>query len=112
MNTFIPASLLVLLTCTACDGSLNSLGGPKKGLVSGLVCHDLPLLTAAHDPLVRRALLAEGKCIRIRSYMKQEVRIIRTVMMPGDQKYSQFELADDDRVEKMWIPTSRIGKAV
>ncbi|MBQ76196.1 MAG: hypothetical protein CMQ20_14415 [Gammaproteobacteria bacterium] len=99
---------LIVIACTACGGSLDSLEGPKSGKVSGLVCNDLQLLLAAAEPAVQYALIEQGKCIKIRSYAAKQVDIVRTVMMPGDQKYSQFELKEGAGQQKMWIPTARI----
>ncbi|MBQ61650.1 MAG: hypothetical protein CMQ19_06190 [Gammaproteobacteria bacterium] len=99
---------LVLAICAGCGGSLDSLDGPKLGRVSGLVCNDLQLLLAAAEPAVKAALIQEGKCIKIQSYAAKQVDVVRTVMMPGDQTYSQFELKDGRGQPKMWIPAVRI----
>ncbi|MFP6805883.1 MAG: hypothetical protein VB957_01610 [Pseudomonadales bacterium] len=107
MNTKIIALLLSLTGLSACGGSLNSLADPERGMVSGLVCNDLPLLLAATEPAIERALIQEGKCIKIRNYMPREVEFVRTVMMPGDGKYSQFELETEHKTQKMWIQTVR-----
>ncbi len=105
-------SSMLIVVILGCDGSLNSLEGPEEGMVSGLVCNDLPLLLAAVDPTVKRALIQDGKCLDIRSYMAKKVRFVRTVMMPGDGRYSQFELEVKRKVQKMWIQTARIKDSV
>ena len=103
--------ILLVSSMAGCGGDLNSLAAPEEGMVSGLVCSDLPLLLAATDPTVKQALIQDGKCVKIRSYMAQKVKFVRTVMMPGDGKYSQFELEVKNKIQKMWIPTIRVQQS-
>ena len=96
--------VLPLLLLSSCGGDLNSVAGPSSGKVSGLVCNDLPLLSAARDSVARRALVQQGSCREIRAYQAKQVEVIRTVTLPADGKYSQFILQG----EKLWVQTSRI----
>lgn len=98
--------LLMVLVLTACsDNSLNSLKGPKSGKVSGLMCTKLEILTAAREqPSVQGALISKGHCLNER-YAKK-VKVIRTVMMPADGKYSQILWPKDDK--KYWVRTEEI----
>jgi len=100
-------SLVMLLCISACGDSLNSQKGPQSGLVTGVVCIDLPTLAAAIQmPAVQGTLVSEGKCLRLER--SEQVKILRTVMMPGDGKYSQFELASKGSTKKMWISSARL----
>ena len=98
--------LLIVLLLVACnDNSLNSLKGPKSGKVSGLLCSKLEILTAAREkPAIQSALVAKGHCMDVR-YAKK-VKVVRTVMMPADGKYSQILWPKDDK--KYWIRTAEI----
>lgn len=98
---------LLILTCAACNKSLNTLDGPSTGTVSGLVCSSLPLLSAAlESPISRSALVSQGQCMDLNRPEKAEV--IRTVMMPADGKYSQFTIKVSGKIQKLWIQTSKI----
>ncbi len=101
-----PVLLLTVLLLTSCsDNSLNSLKGPKSGKVSGLLCNKLEILTAAREKtVIRDALIAKGHCINER-YAKK-VKVIRTVMMPADGKYSQILWPKDGK--KYWVRTAEI----
>src|SRR5688572_27600287 len=82
--------LVWLFAAAACSKSLDSIDGPETGTVAGLVCDDLAILGAAVEmPAIQGKLVQEGKCLNIRNRVK--VEFVRTVMMPGDGKYSQFE---------------------
>lgn len=99
--------LIMLLCISACGDSLNSQKGPKSGLVTGVVCIDLPTLAAAMEmPAVQGTLVSEGKCLKLDR--SEQVKVLRTVMMPGDGKYSQFELASKGSMKKMWISTAKL----
>lgn len=101
-----PVLFLIVLLLIACnDNSLNSLKGPKSGKVSGLLCNKLEILTAAREqPSVQGALIAKGHCMKVRSAKK--VKVVRTVMMPADGKYSQILWPEDDK--KYWVRTAEI----
>ncbi len=104
--------ILLLLCCaiSACGRSLNSLEGPDQGWVSGLICKQLPTLTAALEmPTSQSALIGAGHCVRL-AY-GQQVAVLRTIMMPGDGKYSQFTIALDGEEATMWIKTSELRPA-
>jgi hypothetical protein len=99
--------LLCLLAAFACSKSLDSVDGPEVGMVSGLVCNELPVLTAAMEvPGIQNTLVSEGKCRNLRTRAK--VDFLRTVMMPGDGKYSQFEYKAEDKTLKLWIRTNNV----
>ncbi|MES2625648.1 MAG: hypothetical protein V4628_10240 [Pseudomonadota bacterium] len=99
--------LLFVFVACACSKSLDSVDGPQTGNVSGLVCNDLPTLSAALEvPAVQSTLIKDGKCLNLRSRAK--VDFVRTVMMPGDGKYSQFEYEADNKTSKLWIRTSNV----
>ncbi|MDH5435346.1 MAG: hypothetical protein OEX83_01185 [Gammaproteobacteria bacterium] len=100
------ALLPLVLLLTSCDSnSLNSLQGPKSGKVSGLLCSKLEILTAAREnPVIRNQLVSKGHCIDARNAMK--VKVVRTVMMPSDGKYSQILWPKDDR--KYWVRTEEM----
>lgn len=98
-------SLIVLLLASCDTNSLNSLQGPKSGKVSGLLCEKLEILTAAREtPVIRNQLIAKGHCIDARNAMK--VKVIRTVMMPADGKYSQILWPKDEK--KYWVRTEEM----
>ena len=102
-------ALILMLFCSiaSCNRSLDSLEGPKQGRVSGLICNKLPTLAAALEmPVSQSALISEGHCTRL-AY-SEEVKVIRTIMMPGDGKYSQFTISLQGRNITMWIRTSEI----
>ena len=102
--------LALLLAMPACSKSLQSHQGPTAGLVTGLVCDDLSSLAAVNEvPEVGAILVREGKCMNLRSAAR--VHFIRTVVMPGDGEYSQFELLENQRLLKLWIRTELV-KAV
>jgi hypothetical protein len=99
--------LLCVLAVAACSKSLDSIDGPAAGSVAGLVCDDLASLSAAVEiPAIQGKLVAEGKCLNLRNRAK--VEFVRTVMMPGDGKYSQFEYSAKDKTRKLWIRTSNV----
>jgi hypothetical protein len=103
-------ALLLTLCCFAgaCSRSLDSLEGPEHGQVSGLMCNKLPTLTAALEmPVSQQALISEGHCVRL-AY-SEKVDVIRTIMMPGDGKYSQFHITLEGKPNTMWIRTSEIN---
>jgi hypothetical protein len=103
-------TLCLVLVGVACSKSLNSLEGPETGLVSGFVCKDMPVLSAAVEvPAMQSTFISEGKCVNLRSSVS--VKFVRTVMMPGDGKYSQFEYAADGKNLKLWISTAKVRKA-
>src|SRR5688572_19665633 len=96
-----------LFAAVACGGSLDSIDGPEAGSVAGLVCDDLAILSAAVEmPAIQGKLVQEGKCLNIRNRVK--VEFVRTVMMPGDGKYSQFEYSSKEKTLKLWIKTSNV----
>jgi hypothetical protein len=96
------------MLCVSCGQSMDSMGGPETGTVTGLVCSDLPVLKAVLEvPETERILVKDGKCLRINGNAK--VAFIRTVMMPGDGKYSQFEYQQGDKTYKLWISTDKVG---
>jgi|GEM_PF-6505282 len=102
--------IILLLCCSivACGRSLDSLEGPEQGQVSGLMCNKLPTLTAALEmPVSQSALISEGHCIHL-PYSVQ-VNVLRTIMMPGDGKYSQFTIKVQGKDTEMWIQTSKIS---
>jgi len=102
--------LIWVLAAAACSKSLDSIEGPATGTVAGLVCNDLGLLTAAVEtPAIQGALVQDGKCLNIRNRVK--VEFVRTVMMPGDGKYSQFEYGTKQKTQKLWIRTSNVRGA-
>ena len=93
-----------------CDSnSLDSLEGPSSGKVSGLLCDDLEILTAAQDSTVLQMMIGSGKCVKIPSTKAKQVQVIRTVMMPGNGKYSQVEVNNESGTKKMWIKTASIA---
>jgi hypothetical protein len=100
-------ALLVWLFAAAACSKLDSIDGPEAGSVAGLVCDDLAVLSAAVEvPAIQSKLVQEGKCLNIRNRVK--VEFVRTVMMPGDGKYSQFEYAAKEKTLKLWIKTSNV----
>jgi hypothetical protein len=100
-------ALVWLFAVAACSKSLDSIDGPEAGSVAGLVCDDLAVLSAAVEmPAIQGKLVQEGKCLNIRNRVK--VEFVRTVMMPGDGKYSQFEYAAKEKTLKLWIRTSNV----
>lgn len=102
--------LLCVFAVAACSKALDSIEGPSTGTVAGLVCNDLGLLTAAvATPAIQGALVQDGKCVNIRNRVK--VEFVRTVMMPGDGKYSQFEYSAKQKTQKLWIRTSNVRGA-
>ena len=102
--------LCIAITGVACSDNLNSLDGPKTGTVSGLVCNDLPTLTAVFEfPAISNAYISEGKCLRLPR--RVGVKVLRTIMMPGDGKYSQFETIVSGHTQRLWIKTSDIKQA-
>lgn len=102
--------LCIAISGVACSDNLNSLDGPSSGTVSGLVCNDLPSLTAVFEfPIIRDTYISEGKCLRLPR--RKGVKVVRTVMMPGDGKYSQFETKVSGKTKKLWIKTSSIRQA-
>ncbi len=99
--------LIWLFAAVACSKSLDSIDGPAAGSVAGLVCDDLAILSAAVEmPAIQGRLVQEGKCLNIRNRVK--VEFVRTVMMPGDGKYSQFEYSAKEKTLKLWIKTSNV----
>ncbi len=89
---------------------MNSIEGPEAGTVAGLVCDDLAILSAAVEmPAIQGSLVQEGKCLNLRGRVK--VEFLRTVMMPGDGKYSQFEYSAKEKTLKLWIKTSNVRGA-
>ena len=110
MKIKVSLLLCIALTGVSCGRNLNSLDGPSSGTVSGLVCSDLPSLTAVNEfPTIRDTFINDGKCLRLRR--QSGVKVIRTVMMPGDGKYSQFEAIVSGNTKKLWIKTSSIRNA-
>ena len=102
--------LCIAISGVACSDSLNSMDGPKSGTVSGLVCNDLPTLAAVSEvPAIRNSLISEGKCSNLTR--RAGVKVLRTVMMPGDGKYSQFETTVRGNTKKLWARTSYIREA-
>jgi len=104
-------AIILLLCCgiVSCNRSLDSLDGPRQGRVSGLLCNDLPTLTAALEmPISQPALIDQGHCIRLP--YSEEVDVIRTIMMPADGKYSQFTITVQGKKSEMWIKTSEISQ--
>lgn len=104
-------TLVLILCCSilSCNRSLDSLEGPEHGRVSGLLCNDLPTLTAALEmPASQPALIDQGHCIRLP--YSEEVDIIRTIMMPADGKYSQFTITVQGKKSQMWVKTSEISQ--
>ena len=96
-----------MFAAIACSKSLDSVDGPETGMISGLVCNDLPTLSAVVEmPAIKDTLVKDGKCLSLRSRAK--VNFVRTVMMPGDGKYSQFEYKTGDTTRKLWIRTSNV----
>lgn len=103
-------TLCIALSGVACSDNLNSLDGPSTGTVSGLVCGDLPSLAAVYEfPIIRDTYISEGKCLRLSR--RAGVKVIRTIMMPGDGKYSQFEADVSGNTKKLWIRTRDIRQA-
>lgn len=75
--------LYIAISGVACSDQLNSLDGPKSGTVSGLVCNELPTLTAVVEvPAIRGTFISEGKCLNLSR--RVGVKVLRTVMVPGD----------------------------
>jgi hypothetical protein len=105
MRVFTVAAMAMF--CVSCGQSMDSMGGPETGTVTGLVCSDLPVLKAVLEvPETAGVLIKDGKCLRINGNAK--VAFIRTVMMPGDGKYSQFEYQQDKKTYKLWISTDDV----
>lgn len=101
--------LLLATTLMACGGSLDTQDGPTTGTVSGVVCQDVSTLGAvAMVPETRSAFIREGKCVNLRA---AKVNFVRTVTMPGDGKYSQFEYEDKGKTRKLWIRTALVRGA-
>lgn len=101
------AVIVLTLSLVACDGSLDTQDGPTVGTVSGVVCQDVSTLSAvAEVPQAQSAFIQEGKCLALRAPAK--VNFVRTVTMPGDGKYSQFEYEDKGKSRKLWIKTSLV----
>jgi len=99
--------LACLFATFGCSKSLDSVDGPEVGMVFGLVCNDLAVLTAAVEvPAIQNTLVKDGKCLNLRTRAK--VSFLRTVMMPGDGKYSQFEYTAEGKALKLWIRTSNV----
>lgn len=97
----------IVAALPGCGGSLDTLDGPLSGSVAGLVCIDVSTLEAAAEvPAVADSLVAAGKCLQLRSPAK--VDFLRTVMMPGDGKYSQFEYHQGSKTVKLWISTAKV----
>ena len=91
----------------ACGGALDSVEGPKTGAVSGFVCNDLPTLSAGVEvPAIQNTLIKDGKCLHLRT--RAQVNFVRTVMMPGDGQYSQFEYVAQGAAQKLWIRTANV----
>lgn len=106
-NFFRLASACSLLWLAGCGGSLDTMDGPTTGTVTGLVCNDVATLGAATlVPATAGSLVADGKCLQIRSPAR--VDFLRTVMMPGDGKYSQFEYHQGNKTLKLWISTAKV----
>jgi hypothetical protein len=100
----LPALLACMLA--ACGGSLDSQNGPASGMVSGLVCQDVATLSAAVTvPAAQGTFISEGKCVNLRA---ARVDFVRTVTMPGDGQYSQFEYEEKGKSRKLWIRTSMV----
>ena len=109
MQTRLLFILMICFSIAACSRSLDSLEGPARGRVSGLACNKLPTLTAALEmPISQSALIDEGHCFWL-AY-SEEVEVIRTIMMPGDGKYSQFTITLQGRNTTLWIKTSEIAQ--
>jgi len=107
-TVLIKTGLIFLITSLAgCGHSLDSLDGPETGKASGLICESLEMLAAAKDISVQELFVKQGGCIKIASHQKKTVKVIKTVMMPGDQKYSQIEYLHNNTVRNMWMPTAR-----
>lgn len=103
-------ALCVAILGVACGDNLASLNGPTSGTVSGLVCSDLPSLTAAIEfPIVENTFISEGKCLKLSR--RKGVKVLRTVMLPGDGKYSQFEIVLGGNTTKLWIRTKSIRQS-
>ena len=107
-GTTAPYLMVAMLVVMAgCGESLESHHGPATGLVSGVVCDDLTTLTAVNEmPSVGKTLIQEGKCLNPRN--AEKVNFIRTVVMPGDGEYSQFEYQARDKLHKLWIRTEKV----
>lgn len=95
-----------LLALSACERSLHSLDGPFVGLVTGLACNEIAALEAvAMLPAASRQLVREGKCVELRR--PREVQVLRTVELPGQGRYAQFELVENAGTRTLWtIATS------
>ena len=89
----------------SCSNSLDTLDGPKSGKASGLLCDQLEVLAAAADSSVLEMMTASGRCLKFTN--PKQVTVVRTVMMPGDGKYSQVR-SDQGKDRKLWIKTSSI----
>ena len=95
------------VTLASCGDSLNSLAGPETGQVYGLVCTDVASLSAAvEQPASQAVLVSEGDCTILRT--PANVKILKTVMMPGSGKYSQFEYGVQGKTKRLWISTARV----
>lgn len=103
-NKMMGICLLGLLA--GCSDSLHTLDGPKSGKASGVLCDELEVLTAATDSTVLEMMTASGRCFKFTN--SKQVKVIRTVMMPGDGKYSQVSYSDKGKDRKLWIKTSSI----
>ncbi|MFQ5470815.1 MAG: hypothetical protein ACE5EH_10990 [Gammaproteobacteria bacterium] len=99
---------LIFALLAGCGHSLDSLDGPDSGKVSGIICESLELLAASKDASVHKVLIDQGGCVKINSSDEQTVKVIKTTMLPGDQKYSQIEYKGEESDRKMWIATSKI----
>ena len=100
-------AVILVMSCAACSKSLNSVEGPQAGKVYGMACVDLASLAAATEmPAIQSQLVKEGKCFSIGSSL--QVHVLKTVMMPGDGKYSQFEYPDGGRHHTLWIATDKV----
>jgi hypothetical protein len=103
------APVLLAAILVACGGSLDTQDGPTSGTVSGVVCQDVSTLSAvATVPESQAAFIREGKCVNLRG---ARVNFVRTVTMPGEGKYSQFEYADKGTSRKLWIKTALVRGA-
>lgn len=99
--------LVMLATVAGCGGSLNSMDGPESGMVYGLVCTEVASLTAATEiPASQAALVSDGECTILRTPVN--VKIVKTVMMPGNGKFSQFEYPVQGKARRVWISTAKI----
>ena len=112
MNVFLAGRTAAALMLTAaladCDGSsLNSLDGPESGLVYGLVCTEVASLNAAAEvPASQAALVSDGECTILRTPVT--VKFVKTVMLPGTGKFSQFEYPVQGKNRRVWISTAKI----